>query len=32
LIKDILAFSDSLDRALEHKATTDAQAFREGVR
>ena len=31
LIRDILPFLDSLDRALEHKDTTDAQAFREGV-
>ncbi|HPC86956.1 MAG TPA: nucleotide exchange factor GrpE [Smithellaceae bacterium] len=31
LIRDILPFLDSLDRALEHKDTDDAQAFREGV-
>ena len=31
LIKDILPFLDSLDRALEHKDAADAQAFREGV-
>lgn len=31
LIKDILPFLDSLDRALEHKDTQDAQAFRDGV-
>ena len=31
LIRDILPFLDSLDRALEHKDTDDAQAFRDGV-
>jgi molecular chaperone GrpE len=31
LIKDILPFLDSLDRALEHKDTQDEQAFRDGV-
>ena len=31
LIKDILPFLDSLDRALEHKDTGDAKAFKEGI-
>lgn len=31
LIKDILPFLDSLDRALEHKDSTDAQAFKDGI-
>lgn len=31
LIKDILPFLDSLDRALEHKDTGDAQAFKDGI-
>ena len=31
LIKDILPFLDSLDRALEHKDTSDAQAFKDGI-
>lgn len=31
LIKDILPFLDSLDRALEHADASDAQAFKEGM-
>lgn len=31
LIKDILPFLDSLDRALEHAASTDAKAFVDGI-
>lgn len=31
LIKDILPFLDSLDRALKHKDSTDAQAFKDGI-
>jgi molecular chaperone GrpE len=31
LIKDILPFLDSLDRALEHKESSDAQAFKDGI-
>jgi molecular chaperone GrpE len=31
LIKDILPFLDSLDRALEHKDASDAQAFKDGI-
>ena len=31
IIKDILPFLDSLDRALEHKDANDAQAFRNGI-
>ncbi len=31
LIKDILPFLDSLDRALEHKDAGDAQAFKDGI-
>ncbi|NLA40192.1 MAG: nucleotide exchange factor GrpE [Smithella sp.] len=31
LIRDILPFLDSLDRALEHKDARDAQAFRDGM-
>ena len=31
LIKDILPFLDSLDRALEHKDASDAQAFKDGM-
>lgn len=31
LIKDILPFMDSLDRALEHKDASDAQAFKNGI-
>ena len=31
LIKDILPFLDSLDRALEHKDSTDAQGFKDGI-
>jgi len=31
IIKDILPFLDSLDRALEHADTSDAKAFKEGV-
>lgn len=31
IIKDILPFLDSLDRALEHKDANDAQAFRDGI-
>jgi len=31
LVKDVLPFLDSLDRALEHKDTSDAQAFKDGI-
>lgn len=31
LIKDILPFLDSLDRALEHADSNDAQAFKSGI-
>ncbi len=31
IIKDILPFLDSLDRALEHADTSDAKAFKEGI-
>jgi len=31
LIKDILPFLDSLDRALEHADVSDAQAFKSGI-
>lgn len=31
LIKDILPFLDSLDRALEHRGSSDAQAFKDGI-
>ena len=31
LIKDILPFLDSLDRALEHRDSSDAQAFKDGI-
>lgn len=31
IIKDILPFLDSLDRALEHSESSDARAFKEGV-
>jgi len=31
IIKDILPFLDSLDRALEHAQTTDAKAFVDGI-
>jgi molecular chaperone GrpE len=31
LIKDILPFLDSLDRALEHAESNDAQAFKSGI-
>jgi molecular chaperone GrpE len=31
IIKDILPFLDSLDRALKHSETTDAQVFKNGV-
>jgi molecular chaperone GrpE len=32
LIKDILPFVDSLDRALDHADSSDVQAFKEGIR
>ena len=32
IIKDILPFVDSLDRALEHVDSSDIQAFKEGIR
>lgn len=31
LVKDLLPFLDSLDRALEHADSDDAQAFRSGI-
>lgn len=31
LVKDILPFLDSLDRALEHADASDAQAFKSGI-
>jgi molecular chaperone GrpE len=31
LVKDVLPFLDSLDRALEHKDSNDAQAFKDGI-
>ncbi len=31
VIKDVLPFMDSLDRALEHADNSDAQAFKEGI-
>ncbi len=31
LVKDILPFLDSLDRALEHTDSNDAQAFKSGI-
>lgn len=31
LVKDILPFLDSLDRALEHADSNDAQAFKSGI-
>lgn len=31
IIKDILPFLDSLDRALEHADSSDAQTFKEGI-
>ncbi len=31
IIRDILPFLDSLDRALEHKDSADAEAFKEGM-
>ncbi|MHB8136812.1 MAG: nucleotide exchange factor GrpE [Smithellaceae bacterium] len=31
LVKDILPFLDSLDRALEHRDANDAQAFGDGI-
>ena len=31
IIRDILPFLDSLDRALEHSESTDAQAFKDGM-
>ena len=31
LVKDILPFLDSLDRALEHTESNDAQAFKSGI-
>ena len=30
-MKDILPFLDSLDRALEHADSNDAQAFKSGI-
>ena len=32
VIKDILPFVDSLDRALEHADSSDVQAFKEGIK
>jgi len=32
IIKDILPFVDSLDRALDHADSSDVQAFKEGIR
>jgi molecular chaperone GrpE len=32
IIKDILPFVDSLDRALEHADSSDVQAFKEGMK
>jgi molecular chaperone GrpE len=32
VIKDILPFMDSMDRALEHADNSDAQAFKEGIK
>ncbi len=32
IIKDILPFVDSLDRALEHADSSDVQAFKEGIK
>ena len=32
IIKDILPFVDSLDRALDHADSSDIQAFKEGIR
>ncbi len=31
IVKDILPFLDSLDRALEHSDSADAQAFKDGI-